>query len=211
LAVLSNPVFLQPQEQDANRILQNSLEKIRQAACLSTRFVQMHHSPGYSKVLREAGTALFCRGNRMRWHYQDPENKFWITDGETIWTHLVEDQEVYLAKMDRNHAALAILTGGDAVEKRFFVSKVKSDPVVRWGNPVLLLAPRDHQSGFERIELEIDKESGYPMRITVFDISGSWDDFRFIDHTAKHDLQEEQFNFEIPADAEIIDLREEND
>src|ERR1700678_2315204 len=62
----------------------------------------------------ESGTAYFSSPGRMRWEYESPEEKLFLTDGKTTWFYVPADHTVSRISMKESsdwRTPLALLTG----------------------------------------------------------------------------------------------------
>jgi outer membrane lipoprotein carrier protein len=62
----------------------------------------------------ESGTAYFSRPGRMRWEYESPEEKLFLTDGKTTWFYIPADHTVSRISMKESNdwrTPLSLLTG----------------------------------------------------------------------------------------------------
>src|SRR5277367_2272052 len=49
------------------------------------------YNEGRLTARAESGTAYFSRPGRMRWEYESPEQKLFLTDGKTTWFYVPAD------------------------------------------------------------------------------------------------------------------------
>jgi len=68
--------------------------------------------PRSSRV--ESGTVYFRRPGRMRWEYESPEKKLFISDGKTVWFYVPADHSVTRSPVKSSsdwRTPLSLLTG----------------------------------------------------------------------------------------------------
>jgi len=76
------------------------------------RFVQSYRSGLLGRELVERGIVSIKRPGRMRWEYKDPEEKLFISDGETFYFYVPEDRQVIVQQQDEQRSLAARLLFG---------------------------------------------------------------------------------------------------
>ncbi len=88
-------------------------EHYRHLKTLRAVFLERYNEgPKQSRV--ESGTVYFRRPGQMRWEYESPEKKLFVTDGKTVWFYVPYDHTVTKAALRESsdwRAPLALLTG----------------------------------------------------------------------------------------------------
>jgi len=104
------------------------------------------YSEGRQQVRVESGTVYFSRPGRMRWEYEEPENKLFLTDGKTAWFYVPSDHTVTRAPMKESsdwRTPLALLTGkADIGRLCSQVDLAKGENGANPGDVVLRCMPR---------------------------------------------------------------------
>ena len=160
------------------------------------------------KVIEESGTMAFKRPGRMRWEYQNPENKLFVTDGEKSYFYVPEDRQVIVSHTPGGAMGLAegspfsIIMGETRLLDAFEVKNSDSGPQV--GGEVLLLIPRRPQEDFEEAEIEVRPENGQILRVSLLDSQGNRTEFLFDEIRENRGLVDSMFRFSVPSGVDIL-------
>ncbi len=160
------------------------------------------------KVIEESGTMAFKRPGRMRWEYQNPENKLFVTDGEKSYFYVPEDRQVIVSHTPGGAMGLAegspfsIIMGETRLLDAFEVKNSDSGPQV--GGEVLLLIPRRPQEDFEEAEIEVRPENGQVIRVSLLDSQGNRTEFLFDEIRENRGLVDSMFRFSVPSGVDIL-------
>lgn len=176
----------------------------------------------------ESGKVYFSRPGRMRWEYEAPEQKLFISDGKTVWFYVPSDRTVTRGPIKEStdwRTPLALLTGkaklsqlcqtlelgaegrgpgapGHVVLRcRPRGEKVEAkSPAGALGGS---LAPVDEQ--FDEVLLEVDPGSGELADVRVLQPGGIELEFRFGNWQENVPLAESLFRFQPPRGVAIVE------
>jgi outer membrane lipoprotein carrier protein len=129
----------------AKAVVQAVETRYHTAKTLKAIFLE-RYSEGRQQVRVESGTVYFSRPGRMRWEYEEPEKKLFLTDGKTAWFYVPSDHTVTRAPMKEStdwRTPLALLTGKADIGR--LCSKVdlaKGENGANPGDVVLRCKPR---------------------------------------------------------------------
>lgn len=155
----------------------------------------------------ESGTAYFSHPGRMRWEYEEPEAKTFLSDGKTVWFYVPADRTVTRAKLKESadwRTPLALLTGKAQLSR--FCGRVELADI-RVGaaeNVGLRCLPKSAHAGFTEVLLEVD--GAYRLvRVLVREAGGVETEFRFDNWAENIPLPEALFHFQAPPGVTIVD------
>jgi outer membrane lipoprotein carrier protein len=175
------------------------------AATLKATFLE-RRSEGKSSVAIESGTAYFRKPGRMRWEYESPEARLFITDGKYAWFFVPADHTVSRAKMkasDDERVPLALLTGQarlSRVCKRVELADVK---VLAAANIVLRCLPRAEGAFLDAL---VEADAEYRLaRIVVREPGEVETEFRFANWQENLPLPDAMFRFAAPPGVAIVE------
>ncbi len=186
------------------------------------------YSEGRTVSRVESGTAYFSRPGRMRWEYEEPEQKLFLSDGKTVWFYVPSDHTVTRGPMKESddwRTPLALLTGKANLEK--LCSKIDVDSqekAATVGNVVLRCTPRGEQKA-ERAEqpresqpltpddsaeireilLEVNPKDGWLASVMIRQTGGVEMEYRFGRWEENLDIPEVKFHFAAPKGVAIVD------
>ncbi len=182
------------------------------------------YTEGRQAVRGESGTAYFSRPGRMRWEYEEPETKLFLTDGKTAWFYVPADHTVTRAAMKESsdwRTPLALLTGNANLSK--FCKHIEL--VVNAHNEAGLVTLRCDPSGSQHatqslaaealtpdqsgdireILLNVDPKEGWLASVIIRQASGIEMEYRFGKWQENLDLPDSMFHFVAPKGVAIVD------
>jgi len=196
----------------------------RDARTLQAIFLE-RYSDGRSSVQVETGVAYFSRPGRMRWEYESPESKLFITDGKIAWFYVPADRTVTRAPMRESadwRTPLALLTGKAKLSQLCAQIDVADGPSPTAGHTILRCLPRGEkpppktsdeiESGiadpsvpFDQVLLEVDAATGELEDVRVREPGGVEIEYRFGNWKVNMPLEDSLFRFQAPAGVAIVE------
>ncbi len=217
--------------QDSSRLqaIVRAVEKHYSAArTLDADFLERYSDSGRQTRV-ESGKVFFSRPGRMRWEYQAPENKLFISDGKTLWFYVPSDRTAArqpVKQSDDWRTPLALLTG--KVNLSHLCSRVEFAGVnpAASGNVVLRCWPRgekppagdsstaDPMTGtageFTQVLLEVEPSSGRLSDVRILQPGSIEVDFQFGDWKENEPLPASLFEFSPPKGVAIVPWSDPN-
>lgn len=208
--------------------------KDRQIRDYRADFVQEAQIASLGRVQRAAGKVVVRFDGlhddtgpkvRFRWEYEQPTVQQFISDGETVWMYLPENNQVLLTEAsslsrDRENDPMTFLTG---------LGNLTRDFQIEWGEPKqneaghysIILQPRHTSSLLARLIMLVDREAveaflrqtegKTPDRLlfpvlatTVVDLNGNRSEFAFENIQVNPGARDELFVFEIPEGVDVV-------
>jgi outer membrane lipoprotein carrier protein len=205
LALLLAAGSAAPAEDPGPGLAESLVERIEERHARTTdlvaRFEQTYRSGLLGRALVERGVVSIKQPGRMRWEYQDPEEKLFISDGENFYFYVPEDEQVIVQKQDEQRSLAARLLfgrGGLLEEFEATLDEPFEEGVLR-----VRLTPRREDAELERAYVDVEP-AGVVRSITIEDIQGNRTRFRFEDLEENTGLKDELFRFEVPSGVEVI-------
>jgi outer membrane lipoprotein carrier protein len=153
------------------------------------------------KLVQESkGSFAFLRPGRFRWSYAKPHPQLIVGDGERVWIHDEDLNQVTVRRMARALGATpaALLAGSSDVEHAFEFSEGGEREGLAW----LEAKPRDREAGFERIRVGLGVAGVQAMELT--DHFGQTTVLRFSNVTRNPQLDPATFRFRPPPGVDIL-------
>ena len=146
------------------------------------------------------GTVAFLRPHRFRWDYEAPSSQVIVADGNDVWWHDLDLEQVTVRRMDSalDGTPAVLLSGPRRAAEHFRVSTLPSAEDLDWfsllprASDAVFRAIRVGMRGEELRAVEMDDGFGQTTRIDFFDI----------EHNP--DVPEALFRFEPPQGADVI-------
>src|SRR5688572_24812484 len=104
------------------------------------------------KVVQQSkGTFVFQRPGKFRWVYAKPADQVIVGDGERVWIHDRELNQVTVRKLSRalGSTPAALLAGSADVEAAFDLSEAGTRDGLEW----MEARPKEREAGFERVRM----------------------------------------------------------
>ncbi len=170
----------------------------------------------------ESGTAYFSRPGRMRWEYESPEQKLFLTDGKTTWFYVPADHTVSRISMKESsdwRTPLSLLTGKASLNK--YCKRIDfGDPSHDTpGNVTLRCVPvgsattqidpdqalsPDAGGQIQLVILEVDPQTGWLASVTIRQAGGIQMEYKFGKWEGNLEVPETMFHFIAPKGVAIV-------
>lgn len=178
----------------------NNLQSMR------SHFTEEYHGAGMSRS--EAGTLYLKKPGKMRWDYEQPRKKLFLSDGKTAWFYVPGEQQARKApvsKLDDIRSPLRFLLGKTKLRKEF--NEIGIAPNIQPQTPgdiVLRGSPKGMEDRVSLVILEVTSD-GRIDRIEIEEVDGAVTDFRFTDTTENGSVADNLFHFSPPAGVEVVE------
>jgi len=192
--------------------LEEFVDKV-QAACsrvqdLSARFHQTTTNRSLGLVQEASGVFLVKRPGKMRWEYQKPEARLFVTDGKTLWVYSPADKQVLAQDVGEAFASrlpLSFLAGDCQLRRDFSISPVEhAGTRASRSTKILDLRPVRPEAGISRLLLEVNLQSYTVEKTTLFDAAANTTVIALTDVKLNTGLGEQQFQFTPPPDVTVV-------
>jgi len=196
------------------------------AKTLEAMFLE-RYSDSRQSLQAESGRVYFSRPGRMRWEYEAPEQKLFVSDGKTVWFYVPSDHTVTRAPLKQStdwRTPLGLLTGEVRLSQLCQSLDLSGEAPGAAGNVVLSCRPRgektkgkgpteDNVDGsiapvddqFDEVLLEVDPQSGELADVRVLQRGGIELEYRFGNWQENLPLVESLFRFQAPAGVAIVE------
>jgi len=180
--------------------------RYRSAETLETQFLERYSENG--RLVRvESGKAYFRRPGKMRWEYESPESKMFLSDGKKVWFYVPSDHTVMRSAVkDSSDWRTPFLL---LVRKPRFSDLCKGIALGQpgealSGDAVIHCSPRSAGAGDE-ILFEVKSSTGDLTRVLIREAGGVEIDFRFGEWVRNPALAAMTFEFRPPMGTAIVD------
>src|SRR3954469_6966703 len=154
-----------------------------------------------NKLLQESkGSFVFQRPGRFRWTYAKPVDQVIVGDGERVWIHDRDLNQVTVRKLSKalGSTPAALLAGSGDIEAAFELSEAGMRDGLEW----LEAKPREREGGFERVRMGFSASGLQAMEL--LDHFGQTTRLRFTNLTRNPKLDAEEFRFTPPKGADVL-------
>ena len=183
--------------------LQQHYDQVRDFAA---DFIHVYEGGAMRMKATEKGTVLIKKPGKMRWHYNTPEDKLFVFDGQTIYAYFRDEAQVTVSPMPRGDevgSAILLLTGrGDLV--RDFRPEYVELPDLASDSYALRLEPIVPAPDYTSLILVVGRSNLMLHQLISTDRQGGTSTFQFSNLEENLGLADSHFSFTIPADVEVI-------
>jgi outer membrane lipoprotein carrier protein len=185
-------------------------EKYSRVKSLSAEFVQIYRAPGVA-ARHEQGTVVLSKSRKMRWHYTQPEEKFFISDGSKVYLYVPAERQVTRADIkehDDIRASFAFFLGDLNLRRLFtLIEEPQNENAVDAGNYLLRFIPKRPQTGFSELFVEVNPLNLQLRRITIREYDGGRSDFLFSNVREDVAVSPSDFIFKVPPGVQVLEAR----
>jgi outer membrane lipoprotein carrier protein len=170
-------------------------------------FIQISKNP-LNQSQRDEGLLYLTRDKKMRVNYQKPEEKYFVSNGKTLYTYVPANRQVTQIPVKDSMVEqfpFMFLIGRSGLRKEFNKIDLKKDvkPIFE-GDQVLWLTPNRKSQDIERIEIEVSPRTNLIDRMTILYTDKSSTDFAFIDIETNRNIPASTFEFTPPPGIRVI-------
>src|SRR3989442_5495683 len=146
------------------------------------------------------GNFVFLRPGRFRWTYAKPVDQVIVGDGERVWIHDRDLNQVTVRRLSKalGSTPAAPLAGASDGEKAFDLSDAGQRDSLEW----LQAKPKDRDAGFERIRMGFSTGGVEAMELT--DNFGQTTKLQFHNLQRNPKVDPAEFRFEPPKGADVL-------
>jgi outer membrane lipoprotein carrier protein len=172
---------------------------------LEARFTETYSGAGINRT--ESGTLLMKKPGRMRWDYDEPRPKLFLTDGHMAWFYVPGEKQVRrtpVKQLDDLRSPLRYMLGKTKLEKELEgLSLAPDQKPVNASDVVVRGVPKGMGDRVEQTLLEVTPD-GLISRIIVEERDGSVTEFRFLQQKENVEIPDSQFRFTPPTGTEVV-------
>uniref|UniRef100_Q02D07 Outer membrane lipoprotein carrier protein LolA n=1 Tax=Solibacter usitatus (strain Ellin6076) TaxID=234267 RepID=Q02D07_SOLUE len=169
---------------------------------LQVLFHEDYTPPGRPKRT-ESGTLILRKPGKMRWDYEQPKGKLFISDGKFLWLYTPDDnraEKMKLKESDDMRAPLAFLLGKLDFQKEFRNLQAKAEgPDTR-----ITGDSKSDNLPYSSVEFVVTPEQRIRLvKVTGYDHSVL--EFRLEQEKADLPVDAKLFQFQVPKGAQLVE------
>jgi len=163
-------------------------------------FTQTVTSPDGAKKKTSSGTFDFARPNRFRFAYAKPYEQLIVSDGQKVWIHDADLNQVTVRKFSQALGATpaAVLAGG-SLEKDFDLAALPAKDGLEWAEAT----PKAKDGAFQSVRIGFKGRDLAAVEIT--DSFGQRSLLQFTQFAPNTPVVAETFKFVVPKGADVIE------
>lgn len=173
---------------------------LRDTTSGTANFTQVVFDRSMRKLQETSGSMQFQRPGRIRWSYVKPYEQTIVGDGEKLWIHDKDLNQVTVKPMGQalGGSPAALLAGSNDIEKEFRLSAAGVQEGLEW----IEATPRNTDATFQKVRLGFGRAGLEAMELT--DSFGQTTIVRFSDIVRNPALGPGLFKFTPPKGADVI-------
>jgi outer membrane lipoprotein carrier protein len=173
---------------------------VRETKSARADFEQKVHDRGGKVTQESKGSFVFQRPGLFRWVYAKPVDQVIVGDGERVWIHDRDLNQVTVRKLANalGSTPAALLAGSADVEKAFTFSEAGARDGLEW----LEARPREREAGFERVRMGFDANGIRAMEL--LDHFGQTTQLRFSNLERNPKVDRSEFRFTPPKGSDVL-------
>jgi len=191
--------------QDVHAIADKVDQRYDHIHTLEARFSETYSGAGMTRT--ESGTLLLKKPGRMRWDYDRPRPKLFITDGKIAWFYVPGERQARrtpVKQLDDLRSPLRYLLGKTKLKKELDgLSLAPDQKPVSAGDVVLRGVPKGMHDRVAQTLLEVSPD-GLINRIVVEELDGSLTEFSFLQQKENVQIPDLRFSFTPPPGVEVV-------
>ena len=176
--------------------------RYNKAKTLQVLFHEDYMPPGRAKRT-ESGTLVLRKPGKMRWDYDQPKGKLFVSDGKYLWLYTPLEnraEKMKLKESDDMRAPLAFLLGKLDFQKEFRNLQAKQEgPNMR-----ITAEPKTDNLPYSAVEFLVAPDQRIKLvKVTGFDHSVL--EFRLDEEKVDPPLDAKLFQFQVPKGARLVE------
>lgn len=172
---------------------------------LKERFEETYQGAGTSRS--ESGVLWLRRPGKMRWEYEQPRQKLFVSDGKNVWFYVpgeADARRASIKKLDDLRSPLRYLLGKTKLEKEFRGISVSTSET---GQVTITGVPKAMGGQVRAVDLVINSANQIED-IRIHETDGSTTEFQFSDIVENVAAPEALFQFSPPPGVSITSSEE---
>ena len=196
-------VQAQPSADALARAVQAHYQQVRD---FTANFEQAYVGGALKRRSVERGTVTIRKPGRMRWDYEAPEKKLFISDGTRMYFYVPADKQVRVSAMPeegRVPTPILFLAGRGDLLRDFKVEEVAA-PAGSTGSRALRLRPVRPEPEYDALTLVVDAGTHVMRQLIVTDGQGGTSTFSFTNLRENVGVAESRFVFTMPKGVDVV-------
>lgn len=188
----------------------DSVQKVYEnTSNLKARFAQTLESAMGKR--QASGVLRLKKPGKMRWDYEKPEKKLFVTDGAMLWMYEPEDEQAFRQPLQSSQlpAQVSFLFGKGRLSDEFDITYLDGAKVGQAGDLVLKLVPKKATAQYKHLVFVVDPKTFMVKETVLYDQQGGTNHIVFsgIETNLKTDIDDSRFAFTPPPNTKIINPR----
>lgn len=189
---------------DLAQVLRGVETRYNSARTLETQFEQRWLVGGRARRV-ESGSLKLLKPGKMRWDYESPAGKLFLSDGKTLWYASPATGRVERTPMkdaDDFRTPLAFLLGRLNFKKTFQDFELRENGT----ESTVVALPKSDRAPYSKVEFTVSAANEI-TRLLVTGLDETVMEFRFSGEKLNPSLGEGLFRYKPPAGVEVVEVK----
>jgi outer membrane lipoprotein carrier protein len=203
-SVLAGTARAQTPRSSPDALAQALDKRYRTIKDFTADFVQTYRGGALRTQVRERGTVKIRKPGQMRWVYENPEKKEFVSDGHTLYSYFPADRQVTVSQIapEMEAGTPALFLAGKADFARDYVAAAAPSPVE--GTTGLKLTPRRPEPNIEYFIVAVELPALRIRGLTARDAQGGDSTLVFSNLKENQGISDKEFAFRIPKGVDVV-------
>jgi outer membrane lipoprotein carrier protein len=190
-----------------NVVIERMQKRYDQAKDFRAHFSQNYSRAAMGRSTLSTGEITFKKPGRMRWDYEKPEPRMFLSNGQVLWMYEPTEKQAFKQDLKTSQlpAALSFLMGKGKIVDEFELSFAKDTKYGREGDYRLALSPKQPQSTYKSILFVVDPTEFLVRESVLVDSQGNINHFIFDKLEVNTKVADSIFKWSPPAGVRVVD------
>jgi chaperone LolA len=207
LVLLLSSTGSQADVKRGREIIEKVNDKYKKMDSLKAEFEQTYTWDLAGETQTVSGTLYLTESNKYR---IETNEQLVVTDGETVWSYSNSDKHVIIDLLKNSQGSQLPKEILLQYSKEFEPDFIKEEKIEGRKTYLLDLKPKEDQGLIISMKVWIDASSWITRKIEQIDLNDNRNTYIVRNIVENPELEPGLFRFEMPSDAEIVDLRGDN-
>jgi len=172
----------------------------------SAKFIQISTN-SVNQSQQDEGLLYLTRDKKMRVNYQKPEEKYWVSNGKTLYTYVPANRQVTQDPVKDSmveQIPIMFLLGRSGLRKEFKNFEVLTGKPLFEGDRALRLTPNRKNQDIETIDVEVSPRTNLIDRMAIHYSDKSSTEFVFLNIEINQNVPASTFEFTPPPGIRVV-------
>ena len=163
----------------------------------------------FDRSTSSGGQIRLKKPGRMRWDYEKPEPRMYVSNGKTLWMYEPADNQALKQDLAGSQlpAALSFLMGTGKLTDEFDIEIIDKLSFATPADIKLSLKPKTPQTAYKYMYFVVDPNTFLVRQTILIDPQGNVNNIVFTDIKTDQKLPDKVFNWRPPKGTRVVDAK----
>jgi outer membrane lipoprotein carrier protein len=195
---------LGPTVLDAAEVMEGVQRFYQSTSDFKATFKQTYLFKVYGRTQVSGGRVFFKKPGKMRWDYDTPVPKLFVSDGQMLWVYEPQESQAFRRSLRSSQlpVALTFMSGRGRLADEFAPKLLPPPSPTEY---LLDLVPKTSSGDYQSLQLRIDRKTFAVVASTVVDPVGNTNTVEFTNFETNKGLPDKGFDFTPPAGVRVLE------